>query len=91
MDICFDTNGKKKTNLADLQFLLKDALFSKTWCRKLLKKLKYESILYNSTKVSVAWHPENFKIKLYYSQERLRLRYDNPAVTVSISYMFLAK
>ena len=36
-------------------------------------------------------HRENFKIKLYYFQERLSLRYNNPNVTVSISYMFLAK
>ena len=36
-------------------------------------------------------HPENCKIKLYYFQERLSLRYNNPEVTVSTSYMFLVK
>ena len=35
-------------------------------------------------------HPENFKIKLIYLQERLSLQY-NPEVTVSVSYIFLAK
>ena len=29
-------------------------------------------------------HSENFKIKLYYFQERLSLRYDNPEVSVSV-------
>ena len=43
-------------------------------------------------------HPENLKIKLYYFQERLNIPSNqefgskhNPKVTVSVSYMFLAK
>ena len=43
----------KQTNLADLQFLLSYARFSKNGSRKLLKKIiEYESILYNSTELS---------------------------------------
>ena len=63
----------KQTNLADLQFLLNYALFSKNLYRKLLKKnLECESISYNSTELSVdSGHPEIFKIKLYYFQESL--------------------
>ena len=46
----------KQRNLVDLQFLLNYALFSKNWFRKLLKKnLEYESILHNSTELSVNW------------------------------------
>ena len=37
-------------------------------------------------------HPQNFKIKLCYFQERLSLLYQhNPEVTVAVSYIFLAK
>ena len=46
----------KQGSLADLQFLFSYALFSQNWCRKLLKKnVEYESILYNSTELSVDW------------------------------------
>ena len=52
----------KQTNLADSQFLLNYALFSKNWCRKLLKKnLKYKRILYNSTELSVDWTSREFQ------------------------------
>ena len=66
MYIFFDvyvTKGQnKQTNLADLQFLLNYALFSKNCCRKLLKKnLKYKSILYNSTGLSVDWTSREFQ------------------------------
>ena len=100
MDICFDiyvTNGQNKQNLADLQFLLNYALFCKHLCRKLLKKpLEYESILYNSTELSVdSGHPWIFKIKLYYFQERSSLRYNIILKLLSlfhicsyVSYMF---
>ena len=38
------------------------ALFSKNWCRKLLKKnLKYKSILYNSTELIVDWTSREFQ------------------------------
>ena len=40
--------------------------------------------------MKVTEHPENFRIKLYYFQERLSLRY-NIKVTISVSHMFLAK
>ena len=51
-------------------------LFSKNRCRKLLKNnLEYESILYNLN-YRLTGHPENFKIKLYYFQERLSLQYN---------------
>ena len=50
-------------------------LFSKSWCRNLLEKnVEYESMLYHS---NYRWtgHPEMFKIKLDYFQERLSLRF----------------
>ena len=54
----------KQKNLADLQFLLNYALFSKNWLRKLLKKpLENESILYNSTELLVAWISKEFQIQ----------------------------
>ena len=64
MDICFDiyvTNDQNKQP-ADLQFLFNCALFSKNWCRKMLKKnLEYESTLYNSTQLSVDWTSREFQ------------------------------
>ena len=61
----------------------------------LKKNLEYESILYNSN-YRLTGNPENFKIKLFYFQERLS--YNNILKTVSDSkqslfhsYMFLAK
>ena len=36
-------------------------------------------------------HPENFKIKLYYFQERLSLRYNIILKPLSVSHMPLAK
>ena len=48
--------SSKQANLADLQLRLNYAFFSQNWCRKLLKKnVEYESILYNSTELSVDW------------------------------------
>ena len=52
----------KQTNLANLQFLLNYALFSKNLRRKLLKKnLEYDSILYDSTELSVDWASREFQ------------------------------
>ena len=52
----------KQTNLAYLQFLSNYVLFSKNWCKKLLKKhLEYKSILYTSTEISVGWTPREFQ------------------------------
>ena len=52
----------KQTSLVYLQLLSNYALFSKNWCRKLLKKnLKYECILYNSTGLSVDWTFREFQ------------------------------
>ena len=34
-------------------------------------------------------HPQNFKIKLYYFQERLSLQHNNPEVTASVSYIHI--
>ena len=36
-------------------------------------------------------HPENFKIKLYYFQERLSLRYNIILKLLPLYHMFLAK
>ena len=72
----------KQANLVDLQFLSNCALFSKDWCRSLLKKEpRIESILCNSNKR----HPENFKIKLYCFQEKLSLGYN---VTLKLLSLF---
>ena len=61
-DIYVTKGQNKQTNLADLQFLLNYALFSKNCCRKLLKKnLKYKSILYNCTGLSVDWISREFQ------------------------------
>ena len=35
--------------------------------------LEYESMLYNSTNYRLTRCPENFKMKLYYFQERLKI------------------
>ena len=46
----------KQTNLVYLHVISSYAFFSKNWCRKLLKKnFEYESILYNSTELSLDW------------------------------------
>ena len=64
----------KQTNFVYLQFLSNYALFSKNWCRKLLKNLEYESLF--PLNYRLTGHPENFKIKLYYFQERLNVWYN---------------
>ena len=47
----------------------------KTGDNRLKKNLQYENISHNSTEQLVDGHPENFKIKLYYFEEILSLRY----------------
>ena len=67
----------KQTNLVDLQFLLNYALFSKNSCRELLKKTSNMKVYYIiQLNYQLTEYPENFKIKLYYFQERLSLRYN---------------
>ena len=62
----------KQADLGDLQFLSNNALFSKNWCRKLLKKRTWNMKVYYIIPLNYQFtgHPENFKIKLYYFQER---------------------
>ena len=47
----------KQTNFVDFQFFSNYALFSKKLVPKVVKKrnLDYESVLYNSTELSVDW------------------------------------
>ena len=90
----------QQINLVYLQFLLNYALFPKNWCRKLLKKrLECESILHNSTELSVDWTSRELQNQTILFQKRLSLRWNiilkllslhNPEVTV-FSYMYLAK
>ena len=55
----------KQTNLVYLPFLSKYGLFSKNWCRELLKKNhEYKSIIIPLND-RLPGHPENFRIKLY--------------------------
>ena len=86
----------KQANLVYLHilFLLNNALFSESWYRKLPKKtLEYGSMLYIILLFfRLTWHPQNWKIKSYYFQERLCLLYNIILkLTISVSYMFLAK
>ena len=60
MWLCLRNQRSKQSNLVDLQFLLNYALFSKNWCRKLLKK-EYESMLYNSIERLVDWTSSEFQ------------------------------
>ena len=77
----------KQTKLVDLQFLSTYALFSKKLCRKLSKKRSWNIIPLNDR---LNGHPENFKINLYYFQERLSLRYNIILkVNASVSYMLV--
>ena len=63
----------KQKNLADLQFLLNEALFYKSWFRKLLKHKKGTfNMKVNYIILLNYWltgHTENFKAKLYYFRE----------------------
>ena len=62
MFLYYVTNGQNKQTIYNLRFLLNYALFCKNWCRMLLKKnLKYDSILYNSTELSVDWTSREFQ------------------------------
>ena len=91
----------KQTNLADLQLYLNYALFSKNWCRKLLKKnLKYKSILYNSTELSVDWTSREFqnqsivfsrKIKATLSDLRQFLATESPLIMMKNAFYFTLK
>ena len=105
MYICFDiyvTKGQnKKTNLADLPFLLNYVLFSKNWYRKLLKKnLKYKNILYNSTGLSADWTSREFqnqsivfsrKIKATLSDLRQFLATESPLIMMKNAFYFTLK
>ena len=57
---CLRNQRSKETSLVDLQFLSNYELFSKNWCRKLLKK-EYESMLYNFIERLVDWTSREFQ------------------------------
>ena len=58
----------KQTYPVYLQFISNYAHFSKDWCRKLLKNnLEYESILNNSTELSIDWTSREFQIQTIFS------------------------
>ena len=64
----------KQTNLADLQYLLKHALFSfAESCEKRTSNMKVYYI--TTLNFQLTGHPEKFKIKLHYFQEGLFLWY----------------
>ena len=75
---CLRNQRSKQSNLVDLQFLLNYALFSKNWCRKLLKKGSLNMKVYYIIPLNdrLTGHPENYKISLYYFQEILSLLYN---------------
>ena len=82
----------KQTNFVDLQFLSNYTLFSKILGQKVVKKGTSNMTVYYIIPLNyrLTGNPENFKIKLYYFQERLSLRY-NILKLMSVSYIFLAK
>ena len=65
MDTCFNiyaTNDKNKPCRFTISFELCKNSFPKTGAKRCLKKnLEYESILYNSTELSVDWTSREFQ------------------------------
>ena len=64
----------KQTNLVDLQFLSYYSLFQKLVQKTVKKGTSNMKVIPLNCRLS--GHPEIFKVKLYYFQERLSLRYN---------------
>ena len=67
--------------------------FPKTGAETCLKKnLEYESILYNSTELSVDWTSREFQNQTILFSRKIKFSINhNPKVAVSVSNIFLAR
>ena len=68
----------KQTNFVDLQFFFELRTFGQKLVQKIIKKGTSNMKVYYVIPLNYRFtrRPENFKMKLYYFQERLSLRYN---------------